>query len=127
MDTRDTVCAIAADASAAALTLPDEPTWRLAGPYYQLALEHDAESRLAICNGVLGVRASLEQPTSASRPRTFVAGVFDAPGNPTRPYTNTDAAGQAPAGSERRHALVGCTDGRQGSCRARRVRHTGCT
>jgi kojibiose phosphorylase len=31
---------------------------------------------------LLGVRAALEQPTTASRPRTFVAGVFDTPGNP---------------------------------------------
>ena len=35
------------------------------------------ESRFAIGNGFLGVRGSLEQPTVASRPRTFIAGLFD--------------------------------------------------
>ena len=38
-------------------------------------------SRFAISNGFLGVRASLEQPMVGSRPRTFIAGLFDtAPG-----------------------------------------------
>jgi len=82
MDIRDTACAVAADATASALALPDDRTWRLAAPCYRVALEHDVEARLAISNGLLGVRAALEQPTTASRPRTFVAGVFDTPGNP---------------------------------------------
>jgi len=46
---------------------------------YQAALEHEVESRFAISNGFLGVRASLEEPTIASRPRTFITGLFDAP------------------------------------------------
>jgi kojibiose phosphorylase len=46
---------------------------------YQAALEHEVESRFAISNGFLGVRTSLEDPTIASRPRTFIAGLFDAP------------------------------------------------
>ena len=46
---------------------------------YQAALEHEVESHFAIGNGFLGVRTSLEQPTLASRPRTFIAGLFDAP------------------------------------------------
>jgi trehalose/maltose hydrolase-like predicted phosphorylase len=74
---------MAADATAAALALPSDPAWCLVAPQYQPALEHDVESRLAISNGVLGVRAALEQPTGASRPHTFVAGIFDTPGNPS--------------------------------------------
>ena len=53
---------------------------------YDAAVEREDESRLAVGNGFLGVRASLEMPTLASRPRTFVAGLFDvvngAPGGP---------------------------------------------
>jgi trehalose/maltose hydrolase-like predicted phosphorylase len=63
----------------AALKLPDDPAWCLDAPGYQPALEHDIESRLAISNGFLGVRGSLEQPTTASRPRTFITGLFDTP------------------------------------------------
>jgi trehalose/maltose hydrolase-like predicted phosphorylase len=48
---------------------------------YQAALEHEVESRFAISNGFVGMRASLAQPTIASRPRTFIADLFDtAPG-----------------------------------------------
>src|SRR5215207_3940487 len=48
---------------------------------YQAALEHEVEARFAISNGFVGMRASLEQPTIASRPRTFIADLFDiAPG-----------------------------------------------
>ena len=66
-----------ADWAEAALILPADPMWRLEVPGYQPALEHDLETRFAIGNGLLGVRGSLEQPTKASRPRTFVAGLFD--------------------------------------------------
>src|SRR6266498_5921277 len=71
---------------AAALSVPDEPAWRLEEQGYQAALEHDVESQFAISNGFLGVRASLEQPTIASRPRTFIAGLFDTlPSDPPLP------------------------------------------
>lgn len=56
---------------------PSAPEWRLEQPGYIPALEHEVESRLAVGNGFLGVRASLELPTLASHPRTFVAGLFD--------------------------------------------------
>lgn len=45
----------------------------------RLRWSNEVESRFAISNGFLGVRASLEQPTIASRPRSFIAGLFDAP------------------------------------------------
>lgn len=45
---------------------------------YEPGREHQIESRLAISNGYLGVRASLASPTRTSRPRTFIAGLFDA-------------------------------------------------
>ena len=56
-----------------------DATWRLAAAAYEPVLEHAIESRFAIGNGFLGVRASIEEPTIASRPRTFVAGLFDTP------------------------------------------------
>ncbi|MCC7105969.1 MAG: glycoside hydrolase family 65 protein [Chloroflexi bacterium] len=56
---------------------PVEPLWRLDQPGYEPALERDVEARFAVSNGFLGVRASLEQPTTASRPRTFIAGLFN--------------------------------------------------
>ena len=65
---------------------PSDPAWRLEEQGYQPALEHEVETRFAVGNGLLGVRGSLEQPTIASRPRTFVAGLFDTPpGEPSVP------------------------------------------
>ena len=68
-----------ADWAAQALAAPDDALWGMEQDRYQAALEHELESRFAISNGFLGVRASLEDPTIASRPRTFIAGLFDAP------------------------------------------------
>src|SRR5262245_44269108 len=66
-----------ADWAALALAAPHDGLWRMVQEGYHPALEHEVESRFAISNGFLGVRASLEQPTRASRPRTFIAGLFD--------------------------------------------------
>jgi trehalose/maltose hydrolase-like predicted phosphorylase len=63
--------------AAGVLAPPNDPRWRLDEPGYQPALEHEVESRFTIGNGFLGVRGSLDVPTSASRPRTYVAGLFD--------------------------------------------------
>ncbi len=60
----------------AALAPPVDAGWRLEERGYWPALEHEVETRLALGNGALGSRASLEQPTAASRPRTFIAGLF---------------------------------------------------
>ena len=62
-----------------ALSARSDPAWMLAENGYEPALEHEVESRFAVGNGFLGVRGSLEQPTLASRPRTYVAGLFDFP------------------------------------------------
>jgi trehalose/maltose hydrolase-like predicted phosphorylase len=56
--------------------------WQLRHIGFHPALEHEVESRFALSNGLIGIRASLEQPTPASRPRTYVAGVFDLPDEP---------------------------------------------
>ncbi len=53
------------------------PAWALEEAGYEPAVEHEVESRLAVSNGFLGVRASLEQPTTASRPRTYLSGLYD--------------------------------------------------
>ncbi len=71
----------------AAFREPSEQAWFLYDDDYEPAMEHEIESRFAIGNGVLGVRASLDQPTSLSRPRTYVAGLFQPP----------EAAAQVPA------------------------------
>lgn len=57
---------------------PPDEQWILRQKGYVPAVEREAESRLSIGNGLLGVRGSLETPTLASRPRTLVAGLFDA-------------------------------------------------
>jgi trehalose/maltose hydrolase-like predicted phosphorylase len=50
-----------------------------AGEADQPLVERDRESRFTVSNGFLGVRGSREQPTVASLPRTYLAGVFDTP------------------------------------------------
>ena len=61
-----------------ALQPPTDPNWRFDAYGYQPAIEHSVESRFAVANGFMGSRGSLAQPTSASRPGAFVAGLFDA-------------------------------------------------
>lgn len=60
-----------------------DPSWRLEDAGYDPSRELKIESRFTVSNGFLGVRASLEDPTRTSRPRTFVAGLFDL--SPTEP------------------------------------------
>ncbi|HEU5348399.1 MAG TPA: hypothetical protein VFU63_07280, partial [Ktedonobacterales bacterium] len=69
----------AASVAADAFVSTTSPAWHLDTAAYDPALEHEVESRFAISNGFLGVRASLEEQTIASRPRTLVAGLFDTP------------------------------------------------
>ena len=60
-----------------------DPAWCLREDNYEPALEHELESRFTVANGFIGVRGSLDLPTEASRPQTFVAGFFDLrPGPP---------------------------------------------
>ncbi len=57
---------------------PDpERDWRLPATGYMAGLEQTIESRLATGNGFLGLRSALVQPTQASHPAAFVAGLFD--------------------------------------------------
>jgi trehalose/maltose hydrolase-like predicted phosphorylase len=61
-----------------------DPTWFLREDDFEPALEHELESRFTVANGFIGVRGSLEIPGQASRPRTYVAGLFDTrPGPPS--------------------------------------------
>lgn len=66
---------------AAELELPgqctSDPSWTIVDEGFVLAREHEVESVFAVCNGCLGVRASMAEGTSLSDPATFVAGVFD--------------------------------------------------
>lgn len=61
----------------AALTPPTDTLWRLDVEGYSAALEHSVESRFTTANGALGIRGALAQPTTASRPAMFVAGLFE--------------------------------------------------
>lgn len=56
--------------------------WTLTVRGFQPELEHTVESLLAVGNGFLGVRGSLEDPHPASRPGTFVAGLFGVMSDP---------------------------------------------
>lgn len=60
-----------------ALTPPEAREWALVEVGYDPTLERRREARLAVSNGFLGVRGSLEDPTAASTPRTYIAGLFD--------------------------------------------------
>jgi len=66
-----------------ALKPTGDPAWVLDANGYDPLLEGSAESRFAISNGFLGIRAA-RAITRGARwvvpPRTYVAGLFDAPG-----------------------------------------------
>ncbi|MBL8659960.1 MAG: glycoside hydrolase family 65 protein [Rhodospirillales bacterium] len=73
------------------LDLPTTPAWTFHEPTYNPSRESGVESRFAIGNGFLGVRASraisrgpmwvswLHTLNWASSPRTYIAGLFDIP------------------------------------------------
>lgn len=50
--------------------------WLIVEEGFTLVREHEIESVLAIANGYVGTRASLEEGSRLSRPGTFVAGVY---------------------------------------------------
>ncbi|HWO72587.1 MAG TPA: glycoside hydrolase family 65 protein, partial [Dehalococcoidia bacterium] len=64
-----------ADFAAARAGLADE-TWALLEEDYEPALERELESRFAVANGFIGMRGSLDVPSEASLPRTYVAGLY---------------------------------------------------
>jgi trehalose/maltose hydrolase-like predicted phosphorylase len=74
----------AADRIIQALEPTHDPDWRLEQHGYVPALEHEYESRTTVSNGFLGVRGALEQPTAASHPGTYIAGLFDTVPTPYR-------------------------------------------
>jgi trehalose/maltose hydrolase-like predicted phosphorylase len=55
------------------LTPHGDPDWFIVEEGFDLAREHEVESILTICNGYLGIRASIAEGRSLSRPSTFVA------------------------------------------------------
>src|SRR5690606_28686052 len=50
--------------------------WFLREDNFEPALEHELESRFSFGNGFIGIRGSLDMPVEASRPRTYVAGLY---------------------------------------------------
>jgi kojibiose phosphorylase len=72
--------------SARVVRASGEPWWTLREEDYDPLLEREVESRFSIGNGLIGVRGSLETPTMSSRPRTYVAGLYDiVPDSPVNP------------------------------------------
>jgi trehalose/maltose hydrolase-like predicted phosphorylase len=62
--------------------LTEDPRWLLAFDGFDPAREPQLEAVCALVNGYLGVRAAVEEGHPASRPATFLAGVFDTPAAP---------------------------------------------
>ena len=56
--------------------LPSGPEWRLLESDANQSDESDIEARLAISNGAIGMRATLEQPLLTAHPAIQIAGVF---------------------------------------------------
>ncbi|MRG94426.1 glycoside hydrolase family 65 protein [Polyangium spumosum] len=56
---------------------PRDPTWAIVESGFDVAREHEIESLLTIANGYLGMRGSLAEGSSVSRPATFLAGAFE--------------------------------------------------
>ncbi|MDI1450168.1 glycosyl hydrolase family 65 protein [Polyangium sp. 6x1] len=56
---------------------PRDPSWVIVESGFDVAREHEIESLLTIANGYLGVRGSLAEGSSVSRPATFLAGAFE--------------------------------------------------
>ncbi|MDC3952370.1 glycoside hydrolase family 65 protein [Polyangium jinanense] len=57
---------------------PRDPSWVVVESGFDVAREHEIESLLTIANGYLGMRGSLAEGSSVSRPATFLAGAFEA-------------------------------------------------
>src|SRR2546423_13012977 len=57
--------------------VPSEPSWSISVPGFDLHLERELESLLAVGNGLIGTRGSLEEGIEESQPATLLAGVFD--------------------------------------------------
>jgi kojibiose phosphorylase len=64
-----------------------DPAWCIQQEGYHRDQELQIESRLAVSNGALGVRGSLEIPADISSPRTYVAGLYEL--GPTEPAVPT--------------------------------------
>jgi trehalose/maltose hydrolase-like predicted phosphorylase len=59
-----------------------DPSWLLVEEGFNLAREHEVESRFTVANGYVGTRGSLAEGTRLSAPGTYVAGVFDVAPHP---------------------------------------------
>lgn len=66
-----------------AFALPRDAAWLLDEPGFDVAREHEIESRLTLANGYVGSRGSIAEGTSVSRPATFLAGAFERSRDPS--------------------------------------------
>ncbi len=56
---------------------PRDAAWSIVESGFDVAREHEIESLLTIANGYLGIRGSVAEGSSVSRPATFLAGAFE--------------------------------------------------
>jgi hypothetical protein len=63
-------------------TLTEDPLWLLVFDGFDAGREAQLEAVCALVNGYQGSRAALEEGHPASRPATFLAGVFNTPTAP---------------------------------------------
>src|SRR5690242_7910555 len=59
--------------------------WTIEVSGFDPGLEPTIEAVMALVNGYSGTRAALEEGSAASRPSTFIAGVFNTPDRPQAP------------------------------------------
>jgi kojibiose phosphorylase len=74
---------LALDARLGPFAPPRDPLWAVEEAGFDAAREHEIESLLSISNGYLGVRGSIAEGSSVSRPATFLAGAFEPSGDAT--------------------------------------------
>lgn len=65
--------------------LSEDPRWVLAYHGFDPGREPQLEAVCALVNGYQGTRAALEEGHPASRPATFIAGIFNTPDRPQAP------------------------------------------
>ncbi|HEX6799684.1 MAG TPA: glycosyl hydrolase family 65 protein [Ktedonobacterales bacterium] len=83
--------------SAARSAAREHAGWTLTVRGVRPELEHMVESLLAVGNGFMGVRGSLEDPHPASRPATLIAGLFGEAPEPQALHSLAPARALAPA------------------------------
>lgn len=73
-------------------TIAPHSVWSISVSGFDPQAERETESLLAIGNGMVGIRGSLEGRTYASQPGTLLAGIFNPFPSPSDPVASESAA-----------------------------------